>query len=171
MQAPAATFHIEDTTASTGVTSLLIKAGGGQATNSLMSWQNSAGATLGLINQVGTVVAPAFTNGPQNFILGSLSTQYSSGYVLSFGPNATAGSSDTGISRNGVGLIEINSGTAGQYRDITYRIAQWRNGTEATCDATTRGQVVMVQGGAGVADTLRVCAKDAADAYAWTALY
>lgn len=44
-------------------------------------------------------------------------------------------------------------------------------GTEATCNSSTRGYVVMVQGGAGVADTLRVCRKDAADAYAWTALY
>jgi len=44
-------------------------------------------------------------------------------------------------------------------------------GTEATCSSSTRGYVVMVQGGAGVADTLRVCRKDAADAYAWTALY
>jgi len=78
---------------------------------------------------------------------------------------------DTGLSRNAAGVVEVNDGTAGTYRDITFRIAQWRNGTEAACDATTRGQVVMVQGGAGVADTFRVCRKDAADAYAWTALY
>jgi hypothetical protein len=78
---------------------------------------------------------------------------------------------DTGLSRNAAGVVEVNNGTAGTYRDITFRIAQWRNGTEAACDATTRGQVVMVQGGAGVADTFRVCAKDAANAYAWTALY
>lgn len=44
-------------------------------------------------------------------------------------------------------------------------------GTEPTCNSTQRGMVVMVQGGAGVADTLRVCRKDAANAYAWVALY
>ncbi len=37
----------------------------------------------------------------------------------------------------------------------------WSAGTEATCNSTTRGYVVMVQGGAGVADTLRICRKDA----------
>lgn len=47
----------------------------------------------------------------------------------------------------------------------------WGAGTEAACNSTTRGYVVMVQGGAGVADTLRICRKDAADAYAWTALF
>ena len=44
-------------------------------------------------------------------------------------------------------------------------------GTEPACNALTRGRVVMVQGGAGVADTLRVCRKDAVDSYEWTALY
>ena len=38
-------------------------------------------------------------------------------------------------------------------------------GTEPVCNALTRGRVVMVQGGAGVADTLRVCLKNAVDAY------
>jgi hypothetical protein len=44
-------------------------------------------------------------------------------------------------------------------------------GTEPACNASTRGRAVMVQGGAGVADTLRVCLKTAVDSYAWTALY
>ena len=44
-------------------------------------------------------------------------------------------------------------------------------GTEPVCNTLTRGRVVMVQGGAGVADTLRVCLKNASDAYLWTALY
>lgn len=43
----------------------------------------------------------------------------------------------------------------------------WSNGTEGTCDATLRGRVVMVQGGVGVADTLRACVKYSDDTYAW----
>jgi hypothetical protein len=39
--------------------------------------------------------------------------------------------------------------------------------SEPTCDATTRGQIAFVQGGAGVADTYRICGKSAADTYAW----
>lgn len=44
-------------------------------------------------------------------------------------------------------------------------------GVEGVCDATQRGRIVFVTGAAGVTDTLRVCRKDAADVYAWTALY
>lgn len=49
--------------------------------------------------------------------------------------------------------------------------AVWSAGAEGTCNASNRGRVVMVQGGAGVADTFRICTKDAADAYAFRALY
>jgi hypothetical protein len=42
--------------------------------------------------------------------------------------------------------------------------------SEPTCDATTRGQIAFVQGGAGVADTYRICAKNSSDTYAWYAL-
>lgn len=48
---------------------------------------------------------------------------------------------------------------------------QFATGTEPTCEAATRGTVIYVAGGAGVADTFRLCAKDASNNYAWTALY
>jgi hypothetical protein len=44
-------------------------------------------------------------------------------------------------------------------------------GAKPTCDATTRGTFWVDEGGAGVADTVEVCSKDAGDAYAWRALY
>jgi len=50
-------------------------------------------------------------------------------------------------------------------------IPQWASVAEPTCNSSNRGKLTMVQGGAGVADTFRICRKDAADAYAWTALY
>jgi len=43
--------------------------------------------------------------------------------------------------------------------------------TEPTCNSTNRGALVMVQGGVGVADTVRICTKDNADAYAYRALF
>lgn len=44
-------------------------------------------------------------------------------------------------------------------------------GVEPACVVGTRGYVVFTIGGAGVADTLRICTKDAANVYAWRALY
>jgi len=40
-----------------------------------------------------------------------------------------------------------------------------------TCDSTQRGTLWFTQGGAGVKDTLEVCAKDASGTYAWRTLY
>jgi hypothetical protein len=39
--------------------------------------------------------------------------------------------------------------------------------TLPTASATYRGTLVYVKGGAGVADTLKLCRKTSADAYAW----
>jgi len=44
-------------------------------------------------------------------------------------------------------------------------------GTEPTCDESARGLIWTVAGGAGVADTVKVCAKDAGDAFAWRTIY
>jgi hypothetical protein len=40
-----------------------------------------------------------------------------------------------------------------------------------TCDATTRGALFHTAGGAGVKDAVEVCAKDAANAYAYRVIY
>jgi hypothetical protein len=44
-------------------------------------------------------------------------------------------------------------------------------GAAPTCDATNRGLFWHTRGGAGVTDSVQVCAKDASDAYAWRPLY
>lgn len=54
---------------------------------------------------------------------------------------------------------------------ITSAGIQIGGGTEPTCDAGARGTVVMTHGGAGVADTLRICRKDSANNYGWAALF
>lgn len=41
------------------------------------------------------------------------------------------------------------------------------SGSQPTCDASNRGLMWNIQGGAGVADIFQVCQKNAADAYVW----
>lgn len=48
---------------------------------------------------------------------------------------------------------------------------QYLTGTRPTCDSAHRGTTFYVAGGAGVKDTFDVCGKDAADSYAWRAIY
>jgi hypothetical protein len=45
------------------------------------------------------------------------------------------------------------------------------NSGKPSCDATTRGTFWFTQGGAGVKDSAEVCAKDAANGFAWRTLY
>lgn len=91
-----------------------------------------------------------------------------SGYVLRWGPSATVAynNGDAGLARAAAGRVRITNGGAGggavQIGDP---------GTRPTCDATTRGTVWTDAGGAGVADTVAVCAKDAGDLYDWRAIY
>jgi hypothetical protein len=95
---------------------------------------------------------------------------------------ATRGvSAGTGIRINdsgGVASIGIDTATVPQLgagsNDFTGAISALElrllNGSEGTCSSSTRGRMVMVFGGSGAADTVRICSKDAADAYAWLTL-
>lgn len=65
--------------------------------------------------------------------------------------------------------VEITPAGAGLTKITRLRVVD--SGTKPTCDSTTRGVIWMDEGGAGVADTLEVCKKDAGDAYAWSALF
>jgi hypothetical protein len=53
---------------------------------------------------------------------------------------------------------------------LAFPVLDITTSTEETCDSTARGRTRVVEGGAGVADTLRICLKDSADAYAWRPL-
>lgn len=76
---------------------------------------------------------------------------------------------------NGSDHVEVSAPDAlGANRTATFPDAsgtiEVQQSSEPTCDATTRGQIAFVQGGAGVADTYRICGKSAADTYSWVAL-
>ena len=48
---------------------------------------------------------------------------------------------------------------------------RWISASEQSCDAAHRGTVNYVAGGAGSADTFRICRKTASDTYGWANLY
>ena len=167
------TFSLYNETPTTGSTSLVVRAGAGQGGNNLTTWQDSAGAAVGSISASGV---QQLTSGT---IVGSNFVYYSAGQIQGYsalsmvwsGTGVYTGTKDLSLSRASANVLQVGDGSANSNGTILARIHTWANGTEGTCDATLRGQVVMVQGGAGVADTFRVCRKDAANAYAWTALY
>lgn len=68
----------------------------------------------------------------------------------------------------GIGTSAISSG---QKLEINGGVTLATVTSKPACSSTTRGTFWAVQSGAGVKDTVEVCAKDAADAYAWRAIY
>lgn len=55
--------------------------------------------------------------------------------------------------------------------EMVVKALQLGGGVLPTCDAASRGQFWYVPGGAGVADTVSVCAKDNTDVYDWRTIY
>jgi hypothetical protein len=124
------------------------------------------------VNAGGGFAAQEFFNLTNTFYQNGVNVDVGSGGIYRFASIASqGGTKDLSLSRASANTLQVGDGSANSNGTILARIYTWANGTEGTCDATLRGQVVMVQGGAGVADTFRVCRKDAANAYAWTALY
>lgn len=62
-------------------------------------------------------------------------------------------------------IVELSSGKAGLDRSPAAK------DTASGTASVNRGRITFVKGGAGAADTLRICRKDATNTYAWTALY
>ena len=72
-----------------------------------------------------------------------------------------------------IGIAKRFNQAGGSFSGIftfTSGIAIFDSGTEPTCNSTNRGYLVWVEGGAGVADTFRICSKDGADSYGWRTL-
>ena len=71
---------------------------------------------------------------------------------------------------DGTGRVGIGTTSPTQQLEVNGGVRLNTATTKPTCDATTRGTFWVTQGGAGVADTVEVCSKDAADVYAWKTL-
>jgi hypothetical protein len=109
--------------------------------------QNATGVGT-VINQIGLLVN-SLTKGTTNNIA-----------ILVEGNNKSLFGGAIGIGADPTQALEVNGGI--RLNTVTAKPA---------CDSTTRGTTWFTQGGAGVKDSYEVCAKDAADAYAWRTLY
>lgn len=67
--------------------------------------------------------------------------------------------------------VGIGTTTPGEKLEINGGLRLNTATAKPACDSTHRGTFWVAQGGAGVKDTVEVCAKDAADAYTWRTIY
>jgi len=66
----------------------------------------------------------------------------------------------------GIGVV-----SPGQTLEVNGGLRVNTTATKPTCDSSQRGTFWVTQSGAGVQDSVQVCAKSAADAYAWRTIY
>ncbi len=124
------TSRCYDQTAVVGSTLCVVRAGAGQS-GDVFQIQNNAGTTQG------SVGSDFFFNikGLINNNFGSLATaagvgigytapqtiDLSSGAAINWGNSGISSTKDTGLARNAAGILEVNNGTAGTYRDLYTR--------------------------------------------------
>lgn len=113
----------------------------------------------------------AVTTGSFNTFVGrqagfNSATQRTNTTVLGYGAVVDA---DNTVVLGNVNVTDILAGSTALAK-VKAGSIQLTTGVKPTCDAAARGTTWYVAGGAGVADTIEICGKAAADTYSWIAL-
>jgi hypothetical protein len=111
------------------VNQVIIRAGSAQSTTNLTTWQNSSGTAQSRVNVNGGVesavflaVASSTSFTGYRLVLGTAQLEIGSAVGLNFSSSTEAtATKDAGLARNAAGVVEINSGTAGTFRDLYLR--------------------------------------------------
>jgi hypothetical protein len=120
-------WQFQDERATIGSTSLIVRAGAGQGSNNVTTWQNAAGGVIAFVNNVGDFHSGAFINTD-----GTRTGVYSSGLRLnnigrvsfSSGTDALA-TNDATLTRQGPNVIQAGDG--GANANGVFRAAQFRS--------------------------------------------
>jgi hypothetical protein len=130
-----------DQTLTTGVTKVVVQAGANQTTTNLTEWQNNAGTNLAIVDSAGKYRSDWFTDlADVQMALRASGMQINSAYNFAWSSGGSyANAKDLGFRRSSAGVLEINNGTAGTYRDLIARTITVHNGTasKAILDAAT----------------------------------
>lgn len=132
-----------DSTASTGSTTLTIRAGPGQSSTNLFEVRNNSNTLLAYADHLGQLISPQFIS--NTISLGSNSLNMSNGSLVSWSSDATFfGTVDLSLYRNAAGVMEIDNGTPGTYRDIKLRNATFTGlaGGGSRCVLTDNSGVI-----------------------------
>ncbi|MFO0477047.1 MAG: hypothetical protein ACK52K_18035 [Alphaproteobacteria bacterium] len=109
-------------TPTTGATQLIVRAGAGQSSTNLTTWQNAAGTQVAGLTTAANVRF-SMDNGTRSASISALHFVLNNLGMVQFG-STTDGinpSVDAAFARNTGGVIEVNNGTAGSFRDLYLR--------------------------------------------------
>jgi hypothetical protein len=138
------TLRVYDQTPTTGVTQLIVRAGAGQSSTNLQTWQNSGGTALAWINSGGGAAAQEFFNPLNTFYQNGNNIDVGSGGLYRFSSAASQGATkDLSLSRASAGVLQVGDGGANANGIVSaagYRMALT---TPASATATgTTGTIV-----------------------------
>jgi hypothetical protein len=121
------------------------------------------GSPIALVNNLVSSSATAFVGMVNVYQMNAIgNTQSGTGAM--FDSNSTVG-----FFANGTVGVNVSRGTAELEVNGGVRLNTLK--AQPTCSSTTRGEFWFVQGASGVKDAAQVCAKDAANSYAWRTVY
>lgn len=133
-------------------TKVVVQAGGGQSTTNLTEWQDSNGAVLASVDSNAGFNIPTAIYASTWWRLtpgssGNTGFEFGATNRLTWSNTAANYSStkDIGITRNAAGVLEINNGTAGTYRDLILRRSQHNGVTVADLPAAAAGNAGSIQ--------------------------
>lgn len=113
---PVGTMHVYDARATTGVTTLTVRAGAGQSTTNLQSWQNSSGTALATVSSTGGFQGANFVNSSGNIGIGSSSLVLGSAASIGFSSTTNwFGTADLGFTRSSANNLGITNGSSTTY--------------------------------------------------------
>lgn len=121
---PTHTLDVFDNTSSTGNTWLYARAGAGQSTDIFTTQYTTSANDIWSVNTSGTLYGR--TNSPGilfQLVTADASYRTTSAGCLKWNSTTTlaTGALDTGLCRNVAGVLEVNNGTPGTFRDFKYR--------------------------------------------------
>lgn len=171
---------VQDATPSTGVTFVRLLGGAGQSGNNILEIFPAAdGDSIIDVGADGSLrLGDDSDNTAKVVLYGDAmnpTVGLSSDTLIKFRSttNWDTGSVDTGLARNVAGVVEFNNGTAGAagYGQAVSFILNPLAVSRPTCNSGNRGKLWQTYGGAGVTDTVAVCAKDSGDSYSWRTIF
>lgn len=177
-----ATFQ-NDHASGAGKMTVALKAGASQGTTNLQEWQNNAGAVLAQVDGSAAMLTTGlgFTAQNDSGQLKLLQAAGGTGYRwrlnndsslrLESTTNDFSAVRGTPLYVNSSDFVGVGQSSALHRLDVAGAIKMGDEGTKPSCTSTERGTLWHDFGAAGVKDTVEICAKDAANTYAWRTLY
>lgn len=147
----ASTARIYDQTPTTGSTRLYIRAGAGQSGNVLTVINNAETLTLLGISTTGITAGVGLLELASNnwSIPTNGAIQVYSGGSFRFGSGNAVSAADISLARNAAGVLELNSGTAGVFRDLKLRHLTFDEAGNVAVGTTTGTKIGTVGGASG----------------------